>query len=298
MYNKVMKKGRYYEEKTAEIIQKHNPQAQIFQGIRIVGKLTTLKREVDVQLVDPSNYDNIVFECKDHKAKVDIELIEALVTKLKDLNTKKGAIVSNSGFTKGAHKAAEAHGIDLLSIVDSDDEKIRTKVFAPHIIEDTFVDRAGFSLNNMHGNFRLDPDINRTIIKTPTGDITWDKVLAKHWDEIHSKKRPIPGEYFLKINGGIIIDANENDIKVDEIQIRYFVNTRYYLRNVELIDTQGIYSVSAQTYRTNSLKSEVIRVKDFSDPKIWTPINENEAKNMIVPVRMLCATPMSVRLDL
>src|SRR5689334_12865736 len=123
-----MKKGRYYEEKTAKLVQRFNPKAQVMHGIRITGKLTKISREVDVQLIDPSQYDTIIFECKDHKVKVDIELVEALVTKLKDLGSKKGAIVSNSGFTKGAYSAATAHGIDLLSIVDTGDDKIKTHV--------------------------------------------------------------------------------------------------------------------------------------------------------------------------
>ncbi|HEY1645003.1 MAG TPA: restriction endonuclease, partial [Candidatus Saccharimonadales bacterium] len=175
-----MKKGRYYEEKTAGVVQKFNPQAQVLQGIHVTGKLSKVSREIDVQLIDPAKYDHIVFECKDHKAKVDIELVEALVTKLKDLDTKKGAIVSNSGFTKGAYNIAAAHGIDLLSIVDTGDDKIRTQVFAPHIIEDTYVSAGSLRLDNMQSMFRLDPNLNATPIKTDYGMTTWADILAEY----------------------------------------------------------------------------------------------------------------------
>jgi hypothetical protein len=288
-----MKKGRYYEEKTAEIVQKHNPQARVYQGIRVVGKLTNLKREIDVQLVDPSQYDNIVFECKDHKAKVDIELVEALVTKLLDLDTKKSAIVSNSGFTSGAYKAAEAHGIDLLSIVDTGDEKIRTKVFAPQITEDIYVSKASLSLKDIRERSSLNPNLSGILIKTATGNISWDKVLAEHWNEVHMQNDPKPGEYFIRIEDGTIIDLSGKEITVGEILICYFAEMRYYLRNVELIDTQGIYDVVRQTYQTNSLTGEVIRVKDLDNPRVWKVIDEKTAKDMLVPVRMMIASPMS-----
>lgn len=287
-----MKKGRYYEEKSAEIVQKHNPQAQVYQGIRIVGKLTNLKREVDVQLVDPSQYDSIIFECKDHKAKVDIELVESLVTKLLDLGSKKGAIVSNSGFTKGAYRAAEAHGIDLLSIIDSEDEQIRTKVYAPQITEDIYVSKASLSLNNIREQYRLAPDLSGILIKTSDGDVSWSKVLAKHWNEIHMKNNPQPGDFFVKIEDGTIIDLLGKSIPVGEIRIRYIVEKRYYLRNLELIETQGIYDVAKQTYQTNGMKTEVIKVEDFDDPDIWRVIDEQVANEMHVTIRVTMASPL------
>ncbi|MDB5163095.1 MAG: hypothetical protein JWN28_703 [Candidatus Saccharibacteria bacterium] len=287
-----MKKGRYYEEKTAEIVQQNNPKAQVFQGIRVLGKLTDLKREIDVQLVDASQYDNLVFECKDHKAKVDIELVEALVTKLLDIGSTKGAIVSNSGFTKGAYKAGAAHGIDLLSIVDSNDEKIRTKVFAPQITEDLYLSKASLSLNNIRMAHNFGPDLTGTLIKTPQGNIGWDIVLGKHWNNVHMKNNPKPGEYFLKIEDGTVIDLSKNNIPVGEITIRYFVEKRYYLRNLELIETQGIYDVARQTYQTSSLTTEMIKVEDFNNPQKWEVIDEETAKKMIVPVRMKIITPL------
>ncbi len=287
-----MKKGRYYEEKTAGLVQKFNPKAQVLQGVRVVGKLSKLKREVDVQLIDPSKYDHLIFECKDHKAKVGIELVEALVTKLQDLGAKKGAIVSNSGYTRGAYKIAEAHGIDLLSIVDTDDEKIKTRVFAPHIIQDTYVKAGTLQLEGIQGMFRLNPNIHNTLIKTKGGNMTWSDILAKHWNEIGMKSDPQPGEHFIAIDKATIIDNDGREIKVNRVTILYIVSRRYYLRNVKLLDTQGIYNVAKNTYQTSSIKSEVIKVADFTNPKMWTVIDEAQAKSMSVPVRMICTTPM------
>lgn len=287
-----MKKGRYYEEKTAGLVQKFNPKAQVLQGVRVVGKLSKLKREVDVQLIEPSKYDHIVFECKDHKAKVDIELVEALVTKLKDLGAKKGAVVSNSGYTKGAYKIAKAHGIDLLSIVDTDDEKIKTQLFAPHIIQDTYVKSGSLRLDGIQGMFRLNPNVHSTLIKTKDGNMTWSDILAKHWNEVGMKSNPQPGEHFIAIDNATIIDNDGQEVAVNRVTILYIVSRRYYLRNIKLLNTQGIYNVAKNTYQTSSLKSEVIKVADFTNPKIWTVIDEAQANSMDVPFRMICTTPM------
>ena len=294
---KVMKKGQYYEKKTAAVVQKFNPAAQVIQGIRIQGKLSKVSREVDVQLVDPAKYDQIIFECKDHKAKVDIELVEALVTKLKDLDAKKGAIVSNSGFTKGAYNIAQAHGIDLLTIVDTADDKIRTQVFAPHIIEDTYISAGGFRIENMQGMFRLNPNLHSTPIKTNNGTTSWADMLADYWNETGMKSHLEPGEYDLVKENVTIIDVDGREVAVGRLTIKYIVERRYYLRNVRLLDTQGIYNVAKQTYQTNSIKSEIIKVQDFSNPKIWTVIDEATAKSMDVPVRMVIATPLPTKQD-
>lgn len=293
-----MKKGRYYEQKTADVVQKFNPSAQVMQGIRVQGKLSKISREVDVELTDPSRYDHIIFECKDHKAKVDIELVEALVTKLQDLGAKKGAIVSNSGFTKGAFNIANAHGIDLLSIVDTDDDKIRTKVFAPNIIEDSYIDSGFCHLDNIQGDFRLNPNINDIQIKTAAGVLTWPQVLANHWNDKEMRDEPKLGERHLKLDNATIIDARGSEITVGQIDITYYVKRRYLFRNMELLDTQGIYNVAQQTYQTNSIKSEVIRAQDLSNPDIWKPINEDEAKAMVVPFRMTIATPLPTKNEL
>lgn len=292
-----MKKGKHYEEKTAEIVQKFNPQAQVFQGIRVSGKLSKVSREVDVQLIDPAKYDQIIFECKDHKAKVDIELVEALVTKLNDLGAKKGAIVSNSGFTKGAYNTAAAYDIDLLSVVDSGDEKIRTHVFAPNIIEDTFVSAGGLQLNGIQGMFRLSQDLNTTQIKTDNGIMGWAEILAEYWNDIGMKGQPIPGEHYIERKNATIIDVDGREVIVSELRIRYIVERRYYLRNVRLLETQGIYNVAKQTYQTNSIKSERIKVEDFSNPKMWKVIDEATAQSMNVPFRMVISTPLPEKED-
>lgn len=289
-----MKKGKYYEQKTAAIIQKHNPQAQVLQGVRIVGKLSKISREVDVQLVSPGDYDQIIFECKDHKAKVDIEYVEALHTKLKDLGAKKSAIVSNSGFTKGAMNMAQALKIDLLSLVDTSDPKIKTSVFAPNIIEDTYVPAGSLRIEGVPSTGIL-ADINKLQIKAGEAFATWQEILAEYWNNEKMKQSPEVGDYYLAQNDATIIDAQGNEVIVNKIEILYQVRRRYFLRNLRLIDTQGVYDVQKGTFQTNSITTEVIAVKDLNDPTMWEQIDEEKAKSMIVPFRLVSASPLPTK---
>ncbi len=284
-----MKKGKYYEEKTAKLVQKHNPQAQVFQGIRIKGKLSKISREVDVHLVDPAQYDQIIFECKDHKAKVGIELVEALVTKLEDLDAIKAAIVSNSGFTKGAFNMAKAKNIDLLSLVDTDDPHIRTNVYAPNIIEDFYVESGGFHFEGIP-NRGIPGDT--TLIKDDDNYLTWVEILAKRWNTNEMKRQPQVGMYTIVLNSPTVIDAGGNEASMQRVEIRYVVSKRYYVRNLKLLETQGIYNVQVGTFQTSSLKAEPVAVKDLSDPNKWQVIDESTAKAMQAPFWMTCVSPM------
>ena len=69
------------------------------------GKLSEVGREVDVQFVDPNDYDFMAFECKDHARPIDIPLIEAFSTKLTDSAACDGVRIS--GYTEGALAGAE-----------------------------------------------------------------------------------------------------------------------------------------------------------------------------------------------
>ena len=293
---KAMKKGRYYEQKTATIVQKHNPQAQVLQGVRIVGKLSKISREVDVQLVSPGDYDQIIFECKDHKAKVDIEYVEALHTKLTDLGAKKSAIVSNSGFTKGAVNIAKALNIDLLSLVDTSDPKIKTSVFAPNIIEDTYVPAGSLRVDGIL-NTDIPRDLSSLLIKTRETFATWQEILAEYWNNEKMKQSPEVGDHYLAQNGATIIDAQGNEAVVGKIEIFYQVRKRYFLRDLRLIDTQGIYDVQKGTFQKNSITTEIIAVKDLNDPTMWKQIDEEKAQSMSVPFRLVCVSPLPTKDD-
>jgi hypothetical protein len=64
-----------------------------------------------------SFYDHLVLiECKDKNRKVEVEEVEAFVTKRKDARADKAIMVSAKGFQRQAIKVAKQHGIELYTL--------------------------------------------------------------------------------------------------------------------------------------------------------------------------------------
>ena len=91
--------------------------------------------ESDVQLMDANGIERqidvlvktkvqgmpfqIAFECKDYKKAVDVQVIDALIGKCRDLpNINKKVVVSSKGFTKNARLKAKKNGVELKTLED------------------------------------------------------------------------------------------------------------------------------------------------------------------------------------
>lgn len=61
-----------------------------------------------------------IIECRDHGRKVDVRMVEEFATKANDLLASLKVLVSRMGFTRGAAKTAEKHGIRLRSLLKPD----------------------------------------------------------------------------------------------------------------------------------------------------------------------------------
>ncbi len=115
-----MKAGKALEQLVTEI-QKYLGNNSDVKSNAPLADVCGIKREIDV-LVRISNGEKkqvIAFECKDYKRKVDIKEVEAFICKCHDLpEINKGIIVSSHGFTIGAQRKAQYHGIELHPLND------------------------------------------------------------------------------------------------------------------------------------------------------------------------------------
>jgi hypothetical protein len=57
----MMNNGKYFEKKTHKVLSRLNPKKQVLPDVRITGKLSESKRQLDVVLRDPGEYDFIAF---------------------------------------------------------------------------------------------------------------------------------------------------------------------------------------------------------------------------------------------
>jgi len=131
------KKWKKFEKLVSQIQESLAPSAQVVLNEKVLGKITQTNRQVDISVKQNIGHYKIfiVIECKDYKDPVDINIIEGFVEKLKDLEANKGVIVSASGFTETAKKKAEAAGIEIYRLVDTNKHDWHTDVSIPVVCD-------------------------------------------------------------------------------------------------------------------------------------------------------------------
>jgi len=132
-----MKNGTKFEELTAEIFE-HLRKDQRFETVEhnvfLEGKDGT--RQIDVLLkgkVGPIDILTIV-ECKDYNKYVNVTAIDALHSKMQDVNAHKAVLVARKGFTKTAMKKAKRLGISLCTAHSAASEKWKFNLEVPLVI--------------------------------------------------------------------------------------------------------------------------------------------------------------------
>lgn len=272
--SKVMKTKKWqdFEDTTHKVIQNLNPQANVVKNVFIEGKLSKVPRQVDVQLTKPEQYDFIAFECKDYKRPLDVPIVEAFATKIKDIQAKKGAIVSNSPFSKAAQNMAGKLDIDLLNLVDTSNKNIRGKLFAGLLISDIMVNGFRVSLSfsaPTRGTFTQEPT---QLLLTDDSGVrgTAYEIFASLWNDDKSSLSRISGTYkYTPPNQHLkkMISLEGEIVPLDKLSFIYDVIERHYLGKIEITDAQGLYNVKEGSFQTKSITTQMIEAYQFEKPE-------------------------------
>jgi hypothetical protein len=125
--------SRELEILTAKIQQQLAPNAEVQHDVRLDGRYSKRKRQIDVLVREKiGQYDiKIIIDCKDHKYPIDVKGVESFHGLFEDVGAQKGVLVCPKGFTKAAKIRAEGLQIDLYSPVDTDAHKWTAKVTIP-----------------------------------------------------------------------------------------------------------------------------------------------------------------------
>lgn len=276
------RKGTYFENKTYEVLKGLNPLSDVQKNVRILGKLSERKREVDVKLVEPGAYDFLAFECKDYKDPIDIPIIEAWNTKLQDIGAKKGAIVSNSSYSDASKSMAAKLNIDLLNLVDTGDDKIHTKIFIPAIITDVMVKSFQLTLSSTSTTpIVFSQDVKTLELQDENGNGgTAFQIFAWLWNLEDTPLSRTPGHYIYKPRmeqKKFIKGLNGLTAPLDEIGFIYEVVERNFTGPVEIIETKGIYNVQEKTLSTKHLITQNIVLQETES--IWKELTAEEKAN-------------------
>ena len=113
------------------------PKAEVLHNVRLDGRLSETKRQIDVLVKENiGQYEiKIVIECKDHKVPIDVKGVEEFDGLLRDVGAQKGVLVCPTGFTNAGKKRAEGLQIDLYSPIDTDVHKWQARVTIPAICD-------------------------------------------------------------------------------------------------------------------------------------------------------------------
>ncbi len=113
------------------------PKAEVLHNVRLDGRLSGTKRQIDVLVKENiGQYEiKIIIDCKDHKTPVDVKGVEEFDGLLRDVGAQKGVLVSPKGFSEAAKKRAEGLLIDLYSPIDTDVHKWHARVSIPALCD-------------------------------------------------------------------------------------------------------------------------------------------------------------------
>ena len=131
------KASRELEILVAKIQKQLAPKAEVLHDVRLEGRKSKSKRQIDVLVREKiGQYEiQIVIDCKDHARPVDVKGVEEFYGLLSDVGAQKGVLVSPKGFTKTAKTRAEELQLDLYSPVDTDPHKWQVSVTIPALCD-------------------------------------------------------------------------------------------------------------------------------------------------------------------
>jgi hypothetical protein len=128
-----------FEKLTAEIfsILRNNPSYEtVIHNTTLQGK--DGPRQIDILLIGKIGPLEIltIIECKDYNKNIDVTTVDALHSKMEDVNAHKAVLVARKGFSKQAIRKSKRLGITLCTAYKAQSEKWEIPIELPVVIEE------------------------------------------------------------------------------------------------------------------------------------------------------------------
>lgn len=260
-----MKSGEEYERLSQEVVQALNHGKVANHNVRIVGKLTEVKRQIDVKL-DENKYDFVMYECKDWGKSIGVGVVGQLLTDLEDVGAKRGAIISNSPFTKGAINLATKKGVDLLHLVKTDNPKAKIGIAAKVLVRNKVVEAVAYALEDSSvngGNINFNP--NTLIVVEGGKQYGLEDLVRKRWNEGVNATAKI-SENTIELNNPTVLDINGQETTMTKIKLTLQVKENYAEGDWVVEEAQGLYNVLKNTFHAyGNMTSATLSVKEMQD---------------------------------
>ena len=280
-----MKEGTRFEHITVEvftILCKDKEYEKVEHDVFLKGP--DGPRQIDVLIsskVGPFDV-KIIIECKDYNKNVNVTALDALYSKLQDVNAQKAIMVARKGFTIGAKKKAQRLGISLCPIHSMEHEKWKFEVEIPIIITEYACEK-------------ISPSMNFTAITTKinlkdflfVNDTSLWREVATYWNnnEIECQSNKI-GHLFIpnisKPHWVYIPDGQK--MEISDLTITMHITRTYYFgyanhlksaKYIEFIE-KNEKKVIFDPKDLSDYREKMIKYRDFDDiPKVANPLTIN-----------------------
>ena len=99
-----MESWKKYEDNVYEECKTHFANATVKKNVKITGKYTSRKRQIDVCIDEDINGYLIrtVVDCKQYSKKIDVKQVESFIGMMADVSADRGIMISDIGYTKAA----------------------------------------------------------------------------------------------------------------------------------------------------------------------------------------------------
>ncbi len=260
----------------SKIQQQLAPDADIKHNVKVDGRKSKIKRQIDVLVTQKiGQYDMVLaIECKDYKRSADVNVVGSFHEVLADIGAHKGALVCPSGFTEAAKNLAREHQIELYSPVDTDPHKWTVRAALPATFD--FRSAAisfGFS-STSPGPFRLPYDFFDLEVYDSQGNIlgkTWDVTIQK-WNE--GKFPTEPGDHEnLEIFDDVetYIDNGYGGKAKVKLYVGLTVYRKLYFGNVPISEIKGFRDEQTGAVITNAFTANILRPEEVEET--WKEIS-------------------------
>jgi hypothetical protein len=251
------KPGKEYEQIVAAIHRQFAGDAKVTENEIITGK-SGQPRQIDVAIrttVDGAYPILVIIECKDYTRAVGIGKVDELIGKIDDVQAVMGVLVSNSGFTEDAnHRAAQDVRVQLASVVDVENEKVRAQVAIPFMMDYRAPEFQIFGTVIGTRQFAADAAFmtnlkRRFLTRWNDGELSIELGEHQYTEVVHEE----PG---LRVS----------------ITYKYIVKRRLFYGPVKLVRAKGIVNVTMGTFQTSGFTTDVISNADVEQN--WQRVNE------------------------
>lgn len=278
-------KWKKFEKLATKIQQDLSPDAEVIHDVKLMGQDSQTQRQIDIVVKRSVGQFPllVVMQCKDTRAKLDINVIGEFADVIRDVRANKGALVSSAGFTKSAITSAKQKGIDLFRLVDVGSQDWRGYASFPAAATIDGIDayrlKMGNDINFPPERFsipiKLLEDIPNLTLYKENGEAIGSVVdlIHKAWSD--GKLPNTPGEHFdvVFVDDPVFLKTDGDMVPVS-ILVSIIVKRRHFSGNIPIAEMRGFQNVTTGGVYTRSLTTGKINIQMIE--KEWQQIDDIE----------------------